>query len=40
MIINLYLPPLSIPEVDSEHLDWPRFHEIYVDFFVFWLFIY
>jgi len=28
---NLVLPPISIPEFNSEYLDWPRFHDLFVE---------
>jgi len=32
MSLNLPLPPVSIPEFNGEYLDWPRFHDLLVEF--------
>jgi len=31
MRLNLALPPISIPEFNGEYLDWPRFHDVFVE---------
>jgi len=31
MSLNLVLPPISIPEFNGEYLDWPRFHDLFVE---------
>jgi len=31
MSLHLALPPISIPEFNGEYLDWPRFHDLFVD---------
>jgi len=31
MSLNLALPPISIPEFNGEYLDWPRFHDLFVE---------
>jgi len=27
----LALPPIGIPEFNGEYLDWPRFHDLFVE---------
>jgi len=31
MSLHLALPPISIPKFNGEYLDWPRFHDLFVD---------
>jgi len=31
MSLSLALPPISIPEFNGEYLDWPRFHDLFVE---------
>jgi len=31
MSLNLALPPISIPEFNGKYLDWPRFHDLFVE---------
>jgi len=31
MSLNLTLPPISILEFNGEYLDWPRFHDFFVE---------
>jgi len=31
MSLILALPPISIPEFNGEYLDWPRFHDLFVE---------
>jgi len=31
MSLNLALPPNCIPEFNGEYLDWPRFHDLFVE---------
>jgi len=31
MSLSLALPPISIPEFNGECLDWPRFHDLFVE---------
>jgi len=31
MSLNLALPPISIPEFNGNYLDWPRFHDLFVE---------
>jgi len=31
MSLNLALPPISIPDLKGEYLDWPRFHDLFVE---------
>jgi len=29
--LHLAFSPISIPEFNGEYLDWPRFHDLFVD---------
>jgi len=31
MSLNLALTPITIPEFNGEYLDWPRFHDLFVE---------
>jgi len=31
MSLNLSLPSISIPEFNGEYLDWPRFHDLFLE---------
>jgi len=31
MSLNLAFLPISIPEFNGEYLDWPRFHDLFVE---------